>query len=94
MKKLSQTSLETDCVAVAVRQRTRWTSISSAKREILRYSGRKLAPHYIQDEYMQIIGQILSHLRDAVRLVHSKERDADLSHHIHEALIIKPKVRR
>ena len=45
MKKLSQMSFDTEGVAVAVRHRTRSTSISSANRAILRYSGRKLAPH-------------------------------------------------
>lgn len=46
IKKDVHISSATVFVAVAVRHRTRSTSISSAKRAILRYSGRKLAPHY------------------------------------------------
>lgn len=45
MMKESHISLATFGVPVAVKQSTRSTSISSAKRAIFKYSGRKLAPH-------------------------------------------------
>ena len=73
MKKLSQISFATDGVAVAVRQSTRSTSISSANRAIFRYSGLKLAPHCAVMSKRQSRMDKCRYLRYAVRLVHRKQ---------------------
>jgi hypothetical protein len=89
-----QISSETAGVAVAVRQRTRSTFCSCAKRAILRYSGLKLAPHYkclvwVNQAYLRPHD---AYLRDTMRFVDSKQRDGNSTHHIYESLIIQSRL--